>query len=238
MGLVSFISGCISSIGSAISGAVSSIGSALSSFSSGVGSIIASVTSALAPVADALGKFASAFLQGLGILKPDEKVEELGERALQAAEQGITMDQFEDFEGYTDALHNFELDPEKAAGRSTAEKLTAGIGVGTVGLERKFNTAPGSLNTIWLLPMANPEYFTPERMQSLVNTGRFSGDVFAYLEKRLSAGDNNRLEAALEACTGQDTPDAESKEKLYEALDHATEKYGEMIEKASTGSGG
>lgn len=237
MGFCDFVSSVCSTVCGAVSSAVSSIGSALSSFASGVGSVIAGVVSALAPVAEALGKFASAFLQGLGILKPDEKAEDLGERALQAAEKGITLGQFDDFDSYVDALRNFELDPEKAANRSQAEKLVAGIGIGNVGLERKFNASPGSFDSLWLLPMANPDYFTPDRMQSLVNTGRFSGDVFAYLEKRLSAGDSSRLESALEACTGQSEPDASSKEKLYVALDQASDHWKDLVQQVQGGRG-
>lgn len=237
MGFWSSVGSAISSACSAVCGAVSGIGSALSSFVSGVGSVIAGVVSALAPVAEALGKFTSAFLQGLGILKPDETVEDLGERALQAAEKGTTLDQFDDFESYADALRNFELDPDTAANRSPAEKLMAGIGVGNVALERKFNATPGSFDSLWLLPMANPDYFTPDRMQSLLNTGRFSGDVFAYLEKRLSAGDSSRFESALEACTGQSAPDASSKERLFAALDQASDRWKDLVQQIQGGRG-
>lgn len=231
--------GFISAAISVISSAVSSIGSALSTFASGVGAVIGNIVTALAPVAEALGKFANAFLQGLGILKPDEKTEELGERALQAAEKGITIEKFDDFDGYMDVLRNFDLDPDKAEKRSTAEKLVAGVGVGTVGLERKFNAAPGSLDSLWLLPIANPDYFTPDRVQSLVSTGRFAGDVWAYLDKRLSAGDSGRLEELLAAGSGQDTPSAGDKEKLYEALDQARDRWdslGQLIENSGKGA--
>lgn len=220
---------------SAISSAVSSIGSALTSFASGVGTVIGNVITALKPVAEALGKFANAFLQGMGVLRPDEKTDDIGERALQAAEKGITIDQFDDFDGYMDALRNFDLDPDKAEKRSTAEKLVAGLGVGTVGLERKFNAAPGSLDSLWLLPMANPSYFTPERMQSIVSMGRFGGDIWAYLEKRLSAGDSGRLEESLATANGKVAPDAGDQEKLYEALDQARDRWeslGQQIEKS------
>ncbi len=237
MGFWSSVGSAISSGCSAVCCAVSSIGSAVSSFVSGVGSVIAGVVSALSPVAEALGKFVSAFLQGLGVLRPDEKAEDLGERALQAAEKGITLDQFDNFDSYVDALRNFELDPDKAANRSPVEKLVAGIGVGNVALERKFNASPGSFDSLWLLPMANPDYFTLDRMQSLVNTGRFSGDVFAYLEKRLSVGESSRFESALEACTGQFAPDASSKEKLYAALDQASDHWKDLVQQVQGSRG-
>lgn len=221
MGLLGFISSAIG----AVSSAVSSIGSSLSSFASGVGTVVGNIVTALKPVAEALGKFANAFLQGLGILKPDEKTEDLGERALQAAEKGITLEQFDDFDSYMDTLRNFDLDPDKAEKRDHAEKLVAGLGVGTVALEHKFNAAPGSLDSLWLLPIANPGYFTPERMQGIVSTGRLTGDIWAYLDKRLSAGDSGRLEESLAAGAGQDAPHANDKEQLYEALDQARDKW-------------
>lgn len=215
----------ISVVTSAISSTIGSIGSALSSFASGVGAVIGNIVTALKPVAEALGQFANAFLQGLGILKPDEKVEDLGERALQAAEKGITLGRFDDFDGYMNALRNFELDPDKAEQRPRAEKLVAGLGVGTVGLERKFNAAPGSFDSLWLLPVANPGYFTPERMQSLIGVGSLGGDIWGYLDKRLSAGDSGRLKESLAAGTGQGVLSAGDKEQLYEALSQARDKW-------------
>ena len=231
MGFFSSIGSALSSMGSAIGNAIGSIGSALSSFASGIAPIIAKIVTELEPVAVALGKFAAAFLQGLGILKPDEKPEDIGERALQAAEKGITTDKFHDFESYLDALRDFDLDPEKASKRSAAEKLVAGIGVGTVAMERKYNAAPGSLDTLWLLPIANPTYFTPERMQGIVSTGRFTGNVFDYLEKRLSAGDSGRLEDALIA-------DGDRKENHYEALDQARDKWEQLGQQLESGGKG
>lgn len=232
--IISGLSSLASGICGAISSAVGSIGSALSSFASTVGPVIANVIEALKPVAEAIGKFANAFLQGLGILKPEEKVEDLGERALQAAAKGITLDKYENFDDYMDALRNLELDPEVSAKRSTAEKLVAGIGVGTVGVEDKCNVARGSLNGMWLLPMTNPDYFTPERMQSLITTGRFGGDVFAYLENRLSGGEARDIEKKLEVNTNGQPMSEDELGALYGALDSAQEKWAELAKQVET----
>lgn len=229
MAFFPFVSGAISAVGS--------IGSAHSSFASGVGTVIANIVTALKPVAEALGKFANAFLQGLGILKPDEKIEDLGERALQAAERGITLDQFDNFEDYADALRDFDLDPDKAEKRSQSERLVAGLGVGTLALERKFDAAPGSLDSLWLLSIANPSYFTPERMQNIVSTGRLTGDIWAYLEKRLSAVDSHNLKESLVAGAGKPVPVTGDKESLHEALDQARDKW-EALERQIESSSG
>ncbi len=213
----------VSSVGSAISSAVSSIGGALSSFASTIAPVLGNIIDAIKPIAEAIVRFANNFLQALGILKQDEQVEDLGERALQAAQADITLDKFEDFDEYMDALRNFELDPEVAAKRSTAEKLVAGLGIGTIGVEDKFNAERGSLNGLWLLAMANPDYFTPERMTSLVSTGRLGGDIYAYLEQRLSGGESSRFAKTLGA--GMNETDLGT---LYGALDSAREHWAEI----------
>lgn len=228
MGFWSAIGSAVSSIASGIGSAVSSIGSALSSFAGGIGTVIGTVIPVLGPMVTTLSRFAAVLLQALGIFKPGEQPEEMGERALQAAEKGITIDQFEDFDSYLDALRDFDLDPEKAAKRSYAEKLVAGLGVGTVGLERKFNAPPGSLDTLWLLPITNPAYFTVERMQSIISTGRLGGDVWAYLDKRLSAGDSSRLEDALTVASDRTAPTPAERNALYDALDQARDRWAEL----------
>lgn len=230
--IVSAVSSACSSVSSAVGSVCSAIGGAISSFAAGVGTVIGGIISALSPVAEGLGKFANAFLQALGILKPDEKVDDLGDRALQAADKGITIDKFENFDEYMAALRDFKLDPEESAKRSAAEKMVAGLGVGTIATEKKFNMEHGALNGMWLLPMANPSYFTPERMQTLVSTGRLGGDIFAYLEKRLSAGDTRTLEKRLEInADGSEMSNAEL-DTLYDELHAARDNFTEISKQA------
>lgn len=228
MGIFSAIGSAISSGLSPISSGVNAIGSALSSFSTGIGVVLGNVITALAPVAQAIGKFANAFLQGLGILKPDEKIEDFGDRALQAADQGITMDKFENFDDYMKALRDFTPDPEVSAKRSHAEKLVAGMGVGTIGVEDKFNAERGSLNGIWLLPVANPDYFTPDRMQGLASAGRLGDDIFAYLEKQLAGSEARGFEKSLEIDLDGKRMNAPDLVTLYSALDSARTNWADL----------
>lgn len=219
-------------VGNAISSAVSSIGSALSSFSTSVGGVLGGIIDGLKPVATAIGNFANSFLQALGILKPNESTQDLGDRALQAADKGITLDKFENFDDYMAELRDFDLDPEVSAKHSTAEKLVAGMGIATIGVEDKFNAERGSLNGLWLLPIANPTYFTPERMQSLVQTGKLGGDILAYLESRLSGAEASRFEKSLESGTPQAKLD-----DLYESLDSAKNNWAETLKNAEAAKG-
>ena len=228
MGFWSSLASVASSVASGICSAVSNIGGALSSFVGSVAPVLSGLISALQPVAEAIGKFANSFLQGLGILQPGEKVQELGERALQAAQSGIVIDKFDNFGGYMDALRKFEIDPDLSAKRSPAEKLVAGLGVGTVAVEDKYNAERGSLNGMWLLPIANPGYFTPERMQSLVSTGRLGSDVYAYLEQRLLGHESRSFEHKLENSPEGGRLSAADLNQLYGALDSARTQWADL----------
>jgi hypothetical protein len=230
----SAIGSFISGVGSAISTAIGAIGSALSTFATGIGAVLGTIIDALPEIGKALGQFASNLLQGLGILKPDERIEDLGERALQMREkENLTIDDFDDFDAYIEALRNFEIDPEKAKQRNFAEKLTAGLGIGTIAVERKFNAEPGAFEGLWLLPIVNPTYFTPERVQNIITTGQFVGDVWAYLEKRLDASDSRRLEEAIVSGVNRGSSDTDAKAAAYEALDAARTEYANILQKLS-----
>lgn len=218
----SAISNGFSAICSAVSSGLSAIGSAVSSFASAVSTAIATTIEALAPIAEAIGKFANALLQGLGVIRPGEDIEDFGDRALQAAnsEAKITPDKFENFKDYIEELRNFELDPEKSAKTPKSVKLTSGLALGTVGLEKKFDMEKGSLNGVWFLPMANPDYFTSNRVQDMLETGRLGGSIFEYLENKLSAGDEVEFTEKLSASLNQD-----EKKELYQELDITRENH-------------
>lgn len=224
MGLGSFFSSVgsfISSVGSSICNAVSSIGSAVSSFVSGVGSIVAGVIGAIPAIAQSIGKIATGLMQSLGIIKPKENVEELGERAMQAASKGITPERFEKFDEYMKELRDFDLDAAISQKRKPEEKIVAGLAVGTHAIEQKYNAAPGSLSGMWLLPMANPDYFNAGRIENLLTAGRLGGDVFGYLEKKLSDGAAIGFEKSLAVNADGSSMDVTQQKELQQELDKA-----------------
>jgi hypothetical protein len=219
------IIGALSVAGSAIVSAVAAIGPAISSFVATVGPVIANIIETIKPIAELLSKFANIFLQTLSILKQGENIEDFGERALQATEKGIKLSDFDDFNDYMDALRNFELDPEISKQRSQAEKLLAGLGIATIGVEDQFGAERGSFNGLWLLPMVNPQYFTPDRVQSLLSTSRLGNDVLAYLGKSLSGGETRNFEKSLETGEKGQPLDEGELDTLYGALDTARETW-------------
>lgn len=236
-----------SSIGNAISSAftsvcesVSKIGSSVAAFANDIKPTLGPLLATLAqvaphPVVKALATFANALLHVLAIFKPDETVDDMGERAMQAAEDGITPDKFENFDEYMAELRSFELDPEVAEKRSTVEKITAGLGIATAGIEDKFNLATGSLNHLWLLPVSNSEYFTPDRVKSLLENGKLIGDISAYLEKRMSGEEASAFRKNFEF-----TPDGRPMNegelgKLYDALDSSRAEWAKLQQELKTG---
>lgn len=224
----SFVSSCVSSIGSAISSTVSSIGNAVSSFASSVAPAIGSILTKVPPILGPISTWANAIGLALNLLRPDEKVEDIGDRALQAAEQDIKPEKFEDFEQYIQALRNFDLNPSQSEKTTPIEKIVAGMGVTTLGMEDKFNLERGSLNGVWLLPIANADYFTPERIKGLLENGQRIGDVGAYLEKRLSGEEARDFRKNLEITPeGKPMNDSELG-KLYAALDSARTEWAQL----------
>lgn len=61
--------------------------------------------------------------KSLGLIKEETKPEELGDKAIQAEEQGIKPENFKTYEEYVKAVENFEIDPEKS--KLTTEKEKA-----------------------------------------------------------------------------------------------------------------
>lgn len=243
MSLFSSIGGAISSAlntaastFNAVCSTVSAVGRSVAAFAHEIKPVLGPVLTTIAqlvphPAVKAIATFANALLHILAIFRPDENVQDMGERALQAAEQGITLDGFESFDEYMAALRDFELDPELADKYSPAEKLVAGLGVATAGIEDKFNVESGKLNDLWLLPLTNSEYFTPERIKSLLENGKLIGDVSAYLEKSMSSEDAYQFGKNLEI-TPDGKPMAESElGELYDALDSARAEWANLSQR-------
>lgn len=220
MGIWSSVGSIVSSIGSAISSAVSSIGSALSSFASTIAPVIGSIISAIPAIGKTISTIAQGLLQAFGVLKPDEKIEDLGEKAAQAAEAGITFEEFGDFGEYIEKIRNFKIDPEKASKRSSAEKIVAGLAVGTAGLENKLDLERGALNSLWLLPITNSDYFNVDKLVSMVEKGQVDPEIYEYLENNLAASDSRDIEKKMEIGLNESEVD-----QLYEALDSSRSTY-------------
>ncbi|MFM2345577.1 MAG: hypothetical protein RL654_330 [Pseudomonadota bacterium] len=108
---------------------------------------------------------------------------------MQAKETGITPEKFESFEEYMNAIRTFQLDPEKSVQTSTVEKMAAGLAIGTVGLENKFDTPEGAMASLWLLAVSHPIYFTADRLANFIERGGDIGKIIRFFEGQLGPAD-------------------------------------------------
>lgn len=213
---------------SAITTAVAAIGPAVSSFVASVGPSLSAIALQIKPYTQVLATFANKFLQAMEVLNPGEWVTDLGERALQSLEHGVKMSDYDSVSDYLAALRKINVDPDVSSNRSFAEKLVSGLAVSTVALEEKFNAQEGQFNGIWLLPLANPAYFTPERMQFLVTTGTLGSNILDYLDRNMTAGESRNFEKSLEKNDPVAPITTEQRVELYDALEVAQDKWAEI----------
>ena len=183
MGFWSSVGSAISSGFSAVCSAVSSIGGAAIGFAREclpkVGSILATVGGSLGMVANVV----VALCQIFSTLRQDEKAEDLGDRALQAAENGIRPENFDHYQDYLERIRSFEINPEKSAQYSPDTKAAAGMQVAISSLEDRFKTPVGALYGLPILIAMNKDFFNPDRLSALLKT---THDINAVVEDRKS----------------------------------------------------
>lgn len=221
--------GFFSSIGSAFSSVCSAVGSA---FSSACSSIVSGISNAVSnagpflsalavaiPVIGALSKAAAVITtigQILGILTPKEKIEDIGDQALQAQEAGISPESYATYQEYVTAVRNFTVDPKKSAQYSDIEKQMSGMSVVFWGLEEKFGVGSGDIITKTL---QSPNYFTSERVSGFLNNVGNVSDVVKYFDGKLSSNERNVVEEKLVQAEQQISPEKSVKE-IYKDLDN------------------
>jgi hypothetical protein len=145
-----------------------------------------------------VGNILSVVAQVLHIFRPGETVEEIGDRAMQAAEKdGITSDDFDEWDDYMDAIRNFDLDPAKSASYSTLDKTISGLATAFDGMERKFDLPDGMLSGMALLVAKSPDYFTAERLLGIVAVTKDIASIVDYFSGKLDADDSAAIAGVL-----------------------------------------
>lgn len=184
MGFLDLVCECASTLASGIKSVVTGIGSALSSVGMNVGAAVSTLRIALEAWAPQIGMAIRAIgicvdvvAKICGILRQNETVAEIGERALQAGEDGITLKSCDnDFKAYMKRLREFNLDPYKAEKRTTEEKLLAGSEV----LEKGINELHPNMSTaaFWPVLALGIKFFSPERLEAYAKYAMEHGDSF------------------------------------------------------------
>ena len=227
----------LSSLGSAISSGVSAVCNAATSVCSsavsvcssigrGVSNIISNIGPKLMMIVGPTNKLntllivADAVMQLYSILKPDERIQDIGDKAIQASEKGISMDDFDDFDEYMTTLRNFDVDPERSEKTDELTKQLTGIAVVTQGLAEKLNVDGASLGNVWVLPALNAQVFTAERIKAILDSSANVGNVVKYFEKDLAPQTALYVEKELVNAEKQLSPE-KSDVEIYKLLDAA-----------------
>ena len=136
-------------------------------------------------ICEAVKKLVQAIGKALGLIKEDEKLEDLGDKALQAEEQGITPDKFKTYEEYVTRIQNFELDPEKSKKYSTEDKMKKSMEVYSKLIAEKYPETAVDLDKLAAIEINNPGYLTDERIgqisEMVKDDPKLIGDISRYL---------------------------------------------------------
>ena len=169
--------------------------------------------------------------QSLNLVKKETTPEELGDRALQAYEKGVKLEDYEGrYDEYIDAIENVDLDPEISENLSLEDKKNAAAAVLGTGLVEYYGKESGVdkfLSTEF--KEDNKEFYTPERVVAYLDTFKTSGDnmenIGKYFDGKLdSMQEIRQVDASLiEAEKKLGITDEEAKENIDIEKDRRSE---------------
>jgi hypothetical protein len=195
----------------AIISIVSTMGPAVAGFCTNVLPKIIPILEKGFEILQKVASVANIISQVFGIFKKDETVEDMGDRGVQAAEKGITPDQFDDHESYLNKLRDFELDPKRSEEMSPIQKIVSGLALAGRGLDEKFGTPEGTMGNLFVLAGVNPEYFNADKLGAFLRTGQDIMSVVDYFEGKLGAGEALEVEDKLVALDKETAPEQDEK---------------------------
>lgn len=204
----------------AIATAVTSIGPAVAGFCANVLPKIAPLLEKGLEILRVVEGIANTVSQVMSIFNGNETAENIGDRAIQAAEQGVTPEQFENHGEYMSALRDFELDPEKSAKLSDSQKIVSGLAVAGRGLDEKFGSPEGTMGNLWWLAASKPDYFIADKLTQFLKTGQDIMSIVDYFEGKLGGGESLEVEDKLVDLDMSMAPDSK-KQSIRERI-HAT----------------
>jgi len=169
--------------------------------------------------------------RSLGIIHKDKTPEELGDRVLQAEEQGIKLEDYENrYDEYMKAIESVELDPESSKNFSVADKNKAAAAILGIGLMEHYGKDSGVDKFLKTeLVEENKTFYQPERVVAYLDTFKNSGEnmenIGRYLDNKLdSMQDIRQVDAKLiEAEKKLGVSDVEAKENLEAEKDRRSD---------------
>lgn len=169
--------------------------------------------------------------KSLGIIKKDMPPEELGDRALQAQEKGVKLEDYAGrYDEYIKDIESLELEPEASEKFSPAEKNKAAAEVLSAVLVDHYGSESGVENFLGTeLVEANKDFYNPARvisfMDTFKNSGTDMGNINKYFDSKLDSMQEIRYVNAklVEAEKRLGFDDEQAKKNLSEEQDKRSE---------------
>ncbi len=98
-----------------------------------------------------------------GLISEDDELEDIGERALEAAEQNILLEDYDNPKDYFDRIKQIELDPQSTK-YTPEQKQIAGMSVLSAALKFELNITP---ELVGMFVLYN-DFFTEERVAAYI----------------------------------------------------------------------
>ncbi|EOE4717025.1 hypothetical protein [Vibrio parahaemolyticus] len=177
---------------------VSSACSAVSKIGSGIANVAASIASLGINLAEKVGEAVKNVGISLGIIRPEENMEELGAKAMLSEK---TPDDFASISEYIDHLRNdVVIDKEKFDNLSDAEKLarsSIGASITLKGINEKLDTvvSPSFMATVAALDLETKEIIGTIKAYKEKNLN--TDDYSLYLKDELSIDESHKHASAL-----------------------------------------
>lgn len=195
--------GFLDAVGSFFSGVatfVSSIAESAISIAARVVPIAVRIAVPVLNVISAIVEVVQVLAVLLNIIKPHEKLEDVGEKVIQAGEMGITLESCgNDFQKYKERIDSFEIDPEKAKARPVEDKQLAAIAYVERGLLSC--SAYLGINNLYPLLALQKDFFSPERIRAYAEAAMEAGfnlnKLKGYFDGTCTFSERNRIESFL-----------------------------------------
>lgn len=145
-----------------------------------------------------VGDAIACIAKSLGIISPERNVDEIGDRALQAEDQGMTPDNFDSYEAWVRAIEkdDWGYDPEKNADVPLEKKISKGVEVSSAVAIEKFPDLP--VEDFLTLAGTNTSFFTVERMAEIGRLANTDEEAFGRIVEYVTgvAKDRTTIDAA------------------------------------------
>lgn len=183
------------------------------------------VVSVVVEVAKVARDVCVAICKSLGIVEKTMEPDELGDRVIQAEEQGITKEQFDTYAAYLQAVQRIQLNPERSAQIPQEDKIRSGLVVSAAALLEKFPSL--SFDDIVVFSKAankNPQLFNDASFAFLgaeiaKNGPGIIEDISKYLNRSESSRESaERAEATLTEMVKEADPEIDDEEEVLNRL--------------------